>query len=171
MTLLLDIGRLFHRYETRNHRSFVSGALAPENQGARRHPARHRDGSRYDAVRESPRRWVVHIVFFTRLVRFRPVFAYVRHQGIHEPPGANHGVTNISMGCTPGSFLAIGLTGDASDARGHQIDKRRTIDAGVASTLARLYTTAKDSRELAGKARNVLVFPSVIAAGLFVGGR
>lgn len=75
------------------------------------------------------------------------------------------------MGCTPGSFLAIGLTGDASDARGHQIDERRTIDAGVASTLARLYTTAKDSCELAGKARNVLVFPSVIAAGLFVGGR
>ncbi|HDR8922540.1 TPA: twin-arginine translocation pathway signal [Burkholderia vietnamiensis] len=78
---------------------------------------------------------------------------------------------------TPGSILAIGLavsgctTTGTSDASGHQTDKRHTIDAGVDSTLARLYTTAKGSRELVGKARGVLVFPSVIAAGLFVGGQ
>ncbi|MBY8610308.1 MULTISPECIES: BPSL1445 family SYLF domain-containing lipoprotein [Burkholderia cepacia complex] len=78
---------------------------------------------------------------------------------------------------TPGSILAIGLgvsgctTTGTFDASGHKTDKRHTIDAGVDSTLARLYTTAKGSRELVGKARGVLVFPSVIAAGIFVGGQ
>jgi lipid-binding SYLF domain-containing protein len=78
---------------------------------------------------------------------------------------------------TPGSILAVGLavsgctTTGTSDASGHQADKRHTIDAGVDSTLARLYTTANGSRELVGKARGVLVFPSVIAAGFWVGGQ
>ncbi|QQK04590.1 BPSL1445 family SYLF domain-containing lipoprotein [Burkholderia anthina] len=78
---------------------------------------------------------------------------------------------------TPGSILAIGLavsgctTTGTSDASSHQADKRHTIDAGVDSTIARLYTTAKGSRELVGNARGVLVFPSVIAAGFFVGGQ
>ncbi|WP_244306302.1 hypothetical protein [Paraburkholderia lacunae] len=55
---------------------------------------------------------------------------------------------------TPGSILAIGLavsgcmTTGTTDACGHQVDKRHTIDAGVDSTLARLYTTANGSREL-----------------------
>ncbi|WP_041494447.1 BPSL1445 family SYLF domain-containing lipoprotein [Burkholderia sp. KJ006] len=78
---------------------------------------------------------------------------------------------------TPGSILTISLvvsgctmTGK-SDASGHQVDKRHTIDAGVDSTLARLYTSAKGSRELVGKARGVLVFPSVIAAGFWIGGQ
>lgn len=76
-----------------------------------------------------------------------------------------------------GSVLAIGLavagctmTGESSTS-GQQADKRHTIDAGVDSTLARLYTTANGSRELVGKARGVLVFPSVIAAGFGVGGQ
>ncbi|WP_175770677.1 BPSL1445 family SYLF domain-containing lipoprotein [Burkholderia anthina] len=78
---------------------------------------------------------------------------------------------------TPGSILAIGLavsgctTTGTSNASSHQADKRHTIDAGVDSTIARLYTTAKGSRELVGNARGVLVFPSVIAAGFFVGGQ
>ncbi len=78
---------------------------------------------------------------------------------------------------TPGSILAIGLavsgctmTGQ-SDASGQQADKRHTIDTGVDSTLARLYTAANGSHELVGKARGVLVFPSVIAAGFGVGGQ
>ncbi|RDK02492.1 BPSL1445 family SYLF domain-containing lipoprotein [Paraburkholderia lacunae] len=77
----------------------------------------------------------------------------------------------------PGSILAIGLavsgctTTDTSSASGNQADKRHTIDAGVDSTLARLYTVANGSRELVGKARGVLVFPSVISAGFWVGGQ
>ena len=49
-------------------------------------------------------------------------------------------------------------------------DKRHEIDAAATSALARLSTTIPGSRELVGKARGVLVFPSVLAAGLGVGG-
>jgi lipid-binding SYLF domain-containing protein len=75
------------------------------------------------------------------------------------------------------SLLAISLavsgctTSNSSEASGQQIDKRHTIDAGVDSTLSRLYGDANGSRELVGKARGVLVFPSVLAAGFGVGGQ
>jgi lipid-binding SYLF domain-containing protein len=79
---------------------------------------------------------------------------------------------------TPGSLLALGAvlsgctTTSSSDAsRSEQMDKRRTIDAGVDSTLARLYNIASGSRELVGKAHGVLVFPSVLDAGFVVGGQ
>jgi hypothetical protein len=49
--------------------------------------------------------------------------------------------------------------------------KRHAIDAGVDSTLQRLYSAANGSRELVRKAHGVLIFPSVIDAGLVVGGR
>ncbi|MFL9989368.1 BPSL1445 family SYLF domain-containing lipoprotein [Paraburkholderia sediminicola] len=49
--------------------------------------------------------------------------------------------------------------------------KRRSVNADVDSTLARLYTTANGSRELVSKARGVLVFPSVIQAGFWIGGQ
>lgn len=77
----------------------------------------------------------------------------------------------------PGSILAIGLavsgctTTGKTDAGDRQVDKRYTIDAGVDSTLERLYTTANGSRELVGKARGVLVTPSAIAAGFWIGGQ
>jgi lipid-binding SYLF domain-containing protein len=57
-------------------------------------------------------------------------------------------------------------TGAAVDA-----GKRQTINAGVDSTLTRLYDTVRGSRELVDKAQGVLVFPSVIAAGFWVGGQ
>jgi lipid-binding SYLF domain-containing protein len=50
------------------------------------------------------------------------------------------------------------------------IAKRQSIDASVDSALARLYAQDPSSRELVGKARGVLVFPSIVAAGLVVGG-
>jgi lipid-binding SYLF domain-containing protein len=50
------------------------------------------------------------------------------------------------------------------------IMKRQTIDAGVDNALARLYAQDPSSRELVGKARGVLVFPTVVSAGLVVGG-
>ncbi|HTR07346.1 MAG TPA: YSC84-related protein [Paraburkholderia sp.] len=58
-----------------------------------------------------------------------------------------------------------------STTSGQQMDKRKTIDASVDSTLARLYADASGSRELVSKAKGVLVFPSVIDAGLVVGGQ
>lgn len=81
------------------------------------------------------------------------------------------------MFSTPGSLIAIALavsgctTTGVSDASGDQMDKRHSIDAGFDSTLARLYSSAKGSRELVAKARGVLIFPSVIDAGFGVGGQ
>lgn len=49
-------------------------------------------------------------------------------------------------------------------------NKRQEIDAAATSTLSRLSSTIPSSRELVGKARGVLVFPSVLAAGFGVGG-
>ena len=48
-------------------------------------------------------------------------------------------------------------------------DERRSIDADVDATIQRLYATVRGSRELVGKSRGVLVFPSVIPAGFVVG--
>ncbi|PUA19744.1 YSC84-related protein [Glaciimonas sp. PCH181] len=51
-------------------------------------------------------------------------------------------------------------------------DKRRhEIDNNIDSALTRLYTAAPGSRDLVKKAQGVLVFPSVIAAGLWLGGQ
>lgn len=58
-----------------------------------------------------------------------------------------------------------------SDTSSQQSNKRQTIDAGVDSTLARLYDDANGSRELVSKAKGVLIFPSVIDAGFVVGGQ
>jgi len=50
------------------------------------------------------------------------------------------------------------------------VAKRHSIDANVDSALARLYAQDPSSRELIGKARGVLVFPSIVSAGFVVGG-
>jgi lipid-binding SYLF domain-containing protein len=69
-------------------------------------------------------------------------------------------------GCTTtATTTATKDTGAASDKR------RREIDTGVDTTLTRLYQTVGGSRELVNKASGVLAFPSVIAAGLVVGGQ
>ncbi len=62
-------------------------------------------------------------------------------------------------------------TAGTADSVAHQADKRHSINTAADSTLARLHTTASGSRELVGKARGVLVFPSVIAAGFSMGGQ
>lgn len=50
-------------------------------------------------------------------------------------------------------------------------DRRGRIDADASATLTRLYALTPGARELAGKARATLIFPSVIAAGLGIGGQ
>lgn len=78
---------------------------------------------------------------------------------------------------TSGSILTIALavsgctTTGMSDTTGGQTHSRQTINAGVDSTLTRLFTSANGSRELVSEARGVLVFPSVIDAGIGVGGQ
>ena len=75
------------------------------------------------------------------------------------------------------SALALGIGGitgcstTTTSARGSDpIAKRQSIDANVDSSLSRLYAQDPSSREMISKARGVLVFPSIIAAGFVVGG-
>ena len=66
-------------------------------------------------------------------------------------------------GCTTSSGTPDNAATDMS--------KRQSIDASVDGTMSRLFQTVPGSRELVSKARGVLVFPSVIQAGLIVGGQ
>lgn len=80
--------------------------------------------------------------------------------------------TSAALAST-GLALAGCTTTPPSSATGESADagKRRSINAGVDSTLTRLYETVHGSHELVSKAQGVLVFPSVIAAGFWVGGQ
>lgn len=69
----------------------------------------------------------------------------------------------LAAALVPACTTTAGGGGDASAKRG-------SIDASVDSALSKLYTQVSGSREMAGKAKGVLVFPSVVSAGLGVGG-
>jgi lipid-binding SYLF domain-containing protein len=75
------------------------------------------------------------------------------------------------------SLLVTGLTvigcttTTPSDANADHDKRRHEIDAGIDATLARLQTAASGTNELLAKAQGVLVFPSVIAAGFWIGGQ
>lgn len=58
----------------------------------------------------------------------------------------------------------------STPGRAESSSARAEIDAGIDTTLNRLYTQVNGSRELVAKANGVLVFPRVLAAGLVVGG-
>ena len=75
------------------------------------------------------------------------------------------------------SFLTAGLATvlvaacpTTSNSGGDAASKRGSIDASVDSALSKLYSQVPGSREMTGKAKGVLVFPSVVSAGLGVGG-
>jgi lipid-binding SYLF domain-containing protein len=74
------------------------------------------------------------------------------------------------------AFAALALsactttTTSGSPAKSDDASVRADINLGVDSTLDRLYTQVKGSRELVAKANGVLVFPRVLAAGFVVGG-
>jgi lipid-binding SYLF domain-containing protein len=71
------------------------------------------------------------------------------------------------------AFSGCGTTSttSATDSKSTSTSqKHREIDAAVDSSLARLYTQIPGSRELVAKATGILIFPSVIAAGLGIGG-
>ncbi|CAN5217512.1 lipoprotein [soil metagenome] len=68
-----------------------------------------------------------------------------------------------------GTLLAAGCSTTPMSGAG-TTSKRQDIDAGVNATLSKLSSTMPGSQELVNKARGVLVFPSVLAAGFGVGG-
>lgn len=63
-----------------------------------------------------------------------------------------------------------GCSTTSSDASKDPAARRRTIDAKVDEALTNLYSQVAGSKELVGKAKGVLVMPSVVSAGLVVGG-
>ena len=68
------------------------------------------------------------------------------------------------------AFLAACTTTNPNTAPSDLADKRASINANVREAMSRLYAQDPASRDLVSKARGVLVFPSVIAAGFVVGG-
>jgi lipid-binding SYLF domain-containing protein len=78
---------------------------------------------------------------------------------------------------TAGAAIGAGLLGAGCSTTTTQPDtpadraaKRREIDSGADETLTRLYANAKGSKELAGRAQGILIFPRVLSGGLVVGG-
>ncbi len=78
----------------------------------------------------------------------------------------------LSTGCTTTASTSTSSTGNPVTGTSASLtpDVKRGIDNGYRETMDRLYQTTPGSRELVAKARGVLVFPKVIAAGLVVGG-
>ncbi|WP_118179959.1 YSC84-related protein [Paraburkholderia phosphatilytica] len=81
---------------------------------------------------------------------------------------------------TTGAALAssgLALTGctttppSSGSTAADNASERQSINSDVESTLTRLYSTVHGSHELVAKAQGVLVFPSVISAGFWVGGQ
>jgi lipid-binding SYLF domain-containing protein len=74
------------------------------------------------------------------------------------------GATALTIaGC--GTIATVGTTTD-----NRKVPRRQKTDADADATLARLMSTVGGSREVIAKARGVLVFPSVVSAGLGIGG-
>lgn len=72
----------------------------------------------------------------------------------------------MATGCGTTTTATTTTSGAKTAAHRHA-----EVDAGYDATLTRLYSSVPGSRELVGKARGTLIFPSVIAAGLGVGGQ
>ena len=74
---------------------------------------------------------------------------------------------------TASAAMALALLGGCANYRDHgetPADVQSSIDAGVGPTLNALYAKVPGSKELAGKASGILVFPSVFDGGVVVGG-
>jgi len=76
-----------------------------------------------------------------------------------------------STALVAGFSLAGCTTTGNSSAGNNPAARRHDIDAGIDATLSKLYGTVHGSHELVAKARGILVFPSVLAAGFWVGGQ
>ncbi|CAM2154685.1 MULTISPECIES: YSC84-related protein [Paraburkholderia] len=78
--------------------------------------------------------------------------------------------TSIAVALAASALAGCTTTGNQPPTEQSNDSRRQSIDASVDGTMSRLYQTVPGSRELVGKARGVLVFPSVVQAGIVVGG-
>ncbi|MEN3354342.1 MAG: hypothetical protein V7640_2500 [Betaproteobacteria bacterium] len=80
----------------------------------------------------------------------------------------------ISAGAAIGASSLLGAgcstTTTRPDAPVDRQAKRREIESAADETLTRLYATVRGSKELADRARGILIFPRVLSGGLIVGG-
>lgn len=74
----------------------------------------------------------------------------------------------LSMAFASLTFAACTTT--TPDNKATAAEQRSQINAGVNSTLSRLYSSAPGSQTLVQQAKGVLVFPSVMGASFIVGG-
>jgi lipid-binding SYLF domain-containing protein len=74
----------------------------------------------------------------------------------------------IALACT--ALAGCSTTGSSQPTAQTNDARKQSIDASVDGTLSRLFQTVPGSRELVGKARGILVFPSVTQAGIGIGG-
>ncbi|MGA7778815.1 MAG: YSC84-related protein [Paraburkholderia sp.] len=81
-------------------------------------------------------------------------------------------ILNSSMIVALTGVMVAGCTttSNAPPSAATNDSRRQSIDASVDGALSRLYQTVPGSHELVGKARGVLVFPSVVQAGVAIGG-
>lgn len=68
------------------------------------------------------------------------------------------------------SAALLGACTTTPDTPVDKTARRRELDAASTGALDKLYSTVKGSRELASRARGILVFPNTVSAGFFVGG-
>lgn len=78
--------------------------------------------------------------------------------------------TSIALGVLGTVLPGCTTTGNSPPTQTSNEARRQSVDASVDGTLSRLYQTAPGARELVSKARGVLVFPSVVQAGIVIGG-
>ncbi|MEO8249659.1 MAG: YSC84-related protein [Burkholderiales bacterium] len=72
-----------------------------------------------------------------------------------------------AIGCA--ALLLAGCTTTSNSASSSDASKRHSLDASVDNAMSKLYRQVPDSSDLVRQAKGVLVFPSVITAGLVVG--
>lgn len=77
----------------------------------------------------------------------------------------------VALATGGGALSGCTMTPGSNPSAADNASKRQSIDASVDATLNKLHSIVPGSRELLAKARGVLVFPSVLQAGLIVGGQ
>lgn len=77
---------------------------------------------------------------------------------------------SVAIALAGAALAGCSTTGNQPPTAASNDARKQSIDASVDGTLSRLFQTVPGSRELVGKARGILVFPSVVQAGIGIGG-
>jgi lipid-binding SYLF domain-containing protein len=77
---------------------------------------------------------------------------------------------SVAIALAAGALAGCSTTSNTPPTAQTNDARRQSIDASVDGTMSRLFQTVPGARELVGKARAVLVFPSVVQAGIGIGG-